>query len=148
MSVGVSAIVGIYGVFQLAGKIPINQGGVRLDGTLGNATYLAAFMLINFFLALFLLVRSRKWSVWAWIYGVVMALQLFIVGEKTGQIDSMLENTFLYYKRQYNDLLSKVTAVLQPILLFFSAGLICAIAVALFVPLFKLSGSVKSGGQD
>jgi len=76
-----------------------------------------------------------------------MALQLFIVGEKTGQIDGMLENTFQYYKKQYNELLGKVTAVLQPILLFVSAGLICAIAVALFVPLFKLSGSSKNSGE-
>ncbi|MSU55745.1 MAG: hypothetical protein EXS51_00335, partial [Candidatus Taylorbacteria bacterium] len=38
-SVGVSAFLGIYGLLQLAGKIVINQGGVRLDGTFGNAAY-------------------------------------------------------------------------------------------------------------
>ncbi len=76
-----------------------------------------------------------------------MALQLFIVGEKTGQIDGMLENTFLYYKRQYNELLGQVTAVLQPLLLLFSACLICAVAVSVFVPLFKLSGSSKNSGE-
>src|SRR3989344_1244230 len=79
VSIGASVIMSIYGMFQLAGKIVINQGGVRLDGTLGNATYLAAFMLINFFLALFLLLRARKVAMWRWIYGTVMALQLFIM---------------------------------------------------------------------
>lgn len=80
-SVGISVAMGIYGILQLAGKIAINQGGVRLDGTLGNATYLAVFMLLNFFFALFLLVRSRKVVYWRWIYGAIMALQLFIIYE-------------------------------------------------------------------
>ncbi len=78
-SVGASVIMAIYGMLQLAGKIVINQGGVRLDGTLGNATYLAAFMLINFFITLFLLVRSRRVVAWRWIYGATMLLQLFIL---------------------------------------------------------------------
>jgi len=76
-----------------------------------------------------------------------MALQLFMVGEKTGHIDQMLDNTFIYYKKRYNELLSKVTAVLQPALLFFSAILICLVAISLFVPLFKLSGSIHGGGD-
>lgn len=74
-----------------------------------------------------------------------MALQLFIVGERTGHIDHMLENIFHYYKKQYNALLTKTTAVLQPILLFFAAVLICLVAISLFVPLFKLSSSMKQG---
>jgi len=76
-SVAASVIMSFYGMFQLAGKITINQGGVRLDGTLGNATYLAVFMLINFFLALFLLIRSRKSVAWRWVYGIAMILQLY-----------------------------------------------------------------------
>ena len=49
-SIGVSVILGIYGLFQLSGAIAINQGGVRVDGTLGNATYLAIYMLFHIFL--------------------------------------------------------------------------------------------------
>ncbi len=76
-----------------------------------------------------------------------MALQLFVVGEKTGHIDKMLENTFLYYKKQYNELLGKTTAVLQPLLLLFSATLICMVAISVFVPLFKLSASSKGSNE-
>ena len=79
MSVTSSVIMGIFGLFQLAGKITLNQGGVRLDGMLGNASYLAAFMLINFFIALFLLVRSRKVPIWKWILIPAMVLQLVIL---------------------------------------------------------------------
>ena len=46
-SIFVSVILGIYGLFQLSGAITINQGGVRVDGTLGNATYLAVYKLFH-----------------------------------------------------------------------------------------------------
>jgi type II secretory pathway component PulF len=72
-----------------------------------------------------------------------MARQLVMVGEKTGNIDKMMENIFLFYKKRYNEMLGKATAVIQPILLFFAAGLIALVAISLFVPLFKLSSSMR-----
>jgi O-antigen ligase/tetratricopeptide (TPR) repeat protein len=57
-----SLVMSVYVFFQLGGKIAINQGGVRVDGTFGNATYLAVFMLFNFFIALFLL--AKTYNVW------------------------------------------------------------------------------------
>ncbi len=78
-SVGVSIYIGIYGILQLAGKIAINQGGVRLDGTLGNASYLAAYMLLHFFIVAFLFARC-KGPVWLkWLYPLVGILQLVIL---------------------------------------------------------------------
>ena len=56
-SIGVSAILGIYGIFQVAGVIVINQGGVRLDGTFGNAAYLGGYAMLHLFLTLYLLSR-------------------------------------------------------------------------------------------
>src|SRR3989344_3539067 len=44
-SVIASAAMGVYAICQAAGIIPVDQGGVRLDGTLGNATYFAAYLL-------------------------------------------------------------------------------------------------------
>lgn len=60
-SVGASVIMCIYGFFQLGGAIAINQGGVRLDGTLGNAIYLAVYMLFNLFFVAHLAMRV-EWS--------------------------------------------------------------------------------------
>jgi len=76
-SVGVSAFLGIYGILQLAGKIVINQGGARLDGTFGNAAYFAGYMLFHIFLTLFLLFRHRAPLFVKWLYGGAFALQLF-----------------------------------------------------------------------
>lgn len=56
-SIFVSVLIGSYGVLQLLGKVAINQGGVRLDATFGNATYLAIYMVFNIFLVMMFLFR-------------------------------------------------------------------------------------------
>lgn len=67
----------IYCSFQLAGVLVINQGGARVDGTLGNASYLAVYMLFHIFVALFYWWRSK--SGMRWLYGILMALQAWIL---------------------------------------------------------------------
>ncbi len=82
-SIGVSVIVGFYGILQLMGKIVINQGGVRLDATFGNATYLGGYMMIHFFLTLLMIRRNsdsdRENKFLIYIYSAIGLLQLFIL---------------------------------------------------------------------
>ncbi len=52
-SIWVSVAVFGYSVLQLMDVIRINQGGVRIDGPFGNASYLAMFALIHVFLSLY-----------------------------------------------------------------------------------------------
>lgn len=63
-----SALISAYGFLQLAGLATINQGGVRLDATFGNASYLAIYVVFHMFLsASFFLNATQK--MWRWIYG-------------------------------------------------------------------------------
>ncbi len=74
-----SAIVGFYSLLQLSGVFAINQGGVRVDATLGNATYLAVYMLFHFFFSAY---AFQKWGTDMWLkvwYGFVMVLSLAIL---------------------------------------------------------------------
>ena len=59
-SIGVSVFICLYGILQLLGKITINQGGVRVDATFGNAAYLAIYLLFNFFITLILFVKRGE----------------------------------------------------------------------------------------
>ena len=71
-------LVGSYGVFQILGiKEAIQGGDVRIDGTIGNPTYLAAYLfLINALaLVLFFNAKQRGWKI---IYGAVIAFNLFL----------------------------------------------------------------------
>lgn len=58
ISLGAAIFVGVWGLLQLAGALEVNQGGVRVDATLGNATYLAIYMVFHIFLALYFLLRG------------------------------------------------------------------------------------------
>ncbi len=75
-SITSGALMGVYALLQSVNYFPISsQSGPRADGTFGNATYLAIFMLFNLFLTLFMLVRQRN-STWAQVlYGVALVLQ-------------------------------------------------------------------------
>lgn len=88
-TVGASAIMGGYALLQIAGLITINQGGVRVDGTFGNATYLAVYMLFHIFLTLLLLVRYQGKQSVRWLYGAAIVLQVFIL-MKTATRGAML----------------------------------------------------------
>ncbi len=75
-----SGLMVVYCLFQLAGAITINQGGVRVDGTLGNASYLAVYMLMHIFIAALLLAGNNKKSKYSkFIYGALIAGQVFIL---------------------------------------------------------------------
>ena len=57
---GASVIMAFYAFAQLAGIIVINQGGARIDATLGNASYLGLYAMFHAFLAAFLFAKERK----------------------------------------------------------------------------------------
>ncbi|HEU5114473.1 MAG TPA: O-antigen ligase family protein [Candidatus Paceibacterota bacterium] len=87
-SVWSSLLMAFYGTFQLAGLITINQGGVRVDGTFGNATYLAIFMVFNIFFALILINRDKE--VWKKVVYGVIAFYDFIILYHTATRGSIL----------------------------------------------------------
>jgi len=101
-SLGVSVLLGIYSILQLAGYITINQGGVRIDATFGNATYLAVYVLFHIFIALILLVRREERLWLRFVYGGVILLNLFVLfntatrGAILGFVGGALVTTFLF----------------------------------------------------
>lgn len=55
-----AAFVCAYGLFQLAGMADIHQGGVRVDASLGNAAYLAVYLLFVTAIALWQGIESKS----------------------------------------------------------------------------------------
>lgn len=73
-----SLILTLYAFAQLSGNITINQGGWRLDGTLGNSAYMAIYMLFNVFMALLMLVRSKSVNA-RYVYGFLALLFTYLL---------------------------------------------------------------------
>ena len=71
-SIGVSFFISLYSILQLGGELVIHQGGVRIDGTLGNAIYLGVYFLFHIFILLFLILSGRsrvREILWSFIAG-------------------------------------------------------------------------------
>lgn len=70
-----------YAFLQIGGVVGATSigGGTRVAGTLGNATYLAVYMLIHIFITLFLLFThtGKKWI--QWLYGTVIVLETIVL---------------------------------------------------------------------
>lgn len=75
-SLSVSALIFLYALLQISGSLQVSQGGPRIDATFGNTIYLAVYMLVHFFVALFFLVRAKT-SGLRWTYSLLIVAQLF-----------------------------------------------------------------------
>ena len=80
ISIGVSVIVSIYAFSQFLGKLDVHQGDTRLDATMGNATYLAIYLIFHVFLLFYFFVSFRNKNIWLRLSFLVLAAsELFIV---------------------------------------------------------------------
>ena len=89
-----SVIIAFYGVFQLWGVFQTHQGN-RLDASLGNASYLAIYMVFHIFLAMALFYRAKDFR--KWIYLFVIALESFALyyTETRGAILGIIGGLFI-----------------------------------------------------
>ncbi|HEY4509087.1 MAG TPA: O-antigen ligase family protein [Candidatus Paceibacterota bacterium] len=78
-SIIASVIMSVYALFQLAGKIAINQGGVRVDATFGNSSYLAIYLVFHIFLCIYMMVQETKEKWYKWVYGSITVLEIIIL---------------------------------------------------------------------
>ncbi len=146
VSIVASVIMSFYGVLQLLGKIAINQGGVRLDATFGNATYLAIYLVFHIFLCLYMLADARgnsgapSWQ--KWTYGLIALFEAVILyftatrGAILGLIGGLIIAAILMvWKEKENKSLRKMSR---------NVLIVIAIVVGLFLVLRNSSFIQKS----
>ncbi|KKW45370.1 MAG: putative bicarbonate transporter, ICT family protein [Parcubacteria group bacterium GW2011_GWB1_57_6] len=86
-SLGVSLLISVYALLQLAGVLAIHQGSTRIDASLGNSAYLAIYFLFSIFVALWLaLTEQRAWLKWSLIALAVLEGVLIFFTETRGTI--------------------------------------------------------------
>ncbi len=73
-----------------------------------------------------------------------MLLQMVKAGEAGGQLDAMLDKVTEYYDMQFQDLIDNLSAYIEPIMMFFIAGLVLLMALGIFMPMWDLGKAVKS----
>ena len=71
-----------------------------------------------------------------------MLLQMIKAGEAGGQLDAMLDKVTNYYDMEFQDLIDNLSAYIEPIMMFFIAGLVLLMALGIFMPMWDLGSAV------
>jgi general secretion pathway protein F len=72
-----------------------------------------------------------------------MLLQMIKAGESSGQLDAMLSKVTQYYDSKFQDLIDNLSTYIEPVLLFFIAGLVLLLALGIFMPMWDLGKAAK-----
>lgn len=66
-------------------------------------------------------------------------LQMILVGEESGTVDTMLYEIAMLYQEQVEYDLKTIASQIEPFLLFFLGGLVLVLALGIFLPIWSLS---------
>jgi len=72
-----------------------------------------------------------------------MLLQMIKAGEAGGQLDAMLDKVTQYYDMEFQDLIDNLATYIEPIMMFFIAGLVLLMALGIFMPMWDLGKAVN-----
>lgn len=75
-----------------------------------------------------------------------LVIQMITLGEETGNIDQMLDEIAVYYQREVDYDLARLSDAIEPIMLIFMGALVLILALGVFMPMWKIAGSAGHGG--
>ncbi|MBI2875937.1 MAG: type II secretion system F family protein [Candidatus Tectomicrobia bacterium] len=73
-------------------------------------------------------------------------IQLIYSGEESGEMEKMLNKGADFYEQQVEATTATLTSILEPLLIIFVGGMVGAILVCLFLPIFNLGKAIRGGG--
>ena len=68
-----------------------------------------------------------------------MLIHMLSAGEKTGQVEEMMDKVAEFYDNEVETMLAGLTSLIEPLLMVFVGIIIGTIVVAMFLPIFKMS---------
>lgn len=76
-----------------------------------------------------------------------LVMQMFAVGEETGQIEELMQEAADYYEREVDYDLKTLTARIEPILLVIVACMVLVLALGIFTPMWDMFSAVQGKGH-
>ena len=71
-----------------------------------------------------------------------MVCQMIEVGEQSGALDTMLGKIADFYDDEVDDAVNNLTAMMEPMLMLFLGTTVGGLVIAMYLPIFKLAGTV------
>jgi len=75
-----------------------------------------------------------------------MVCQMIAVGESTGALDAMLDKIATFYDEEVDQAVENLTSLIEPFMLVFLGVTIGGLVIAMYLPIFKMAGTISSGG--
>jgi type II secretory pathway component PulF len=72
-----------------------------------------------------------------------MIIRMFHIGEASGQLVGSLQKTCRYYDKEIPATIKRVFSLLEPVLYVFLAVIVLTVALAIYMPLYQMMGSLS-----
>ncbi len=72
----------------------------------------------------------------------MMVVKMVAVGEESGALEMMLNKVSEFYESQFNSKIESLTSIIEPVLMIGLGLLATVIVIALYLPIFQLSGAI------
>jgi type IV pilus assembly protein PilC len=74
-----------------------------------------------------------------------MAVQMVLIGEETGELDKMLNKVAYFYQRNIETFISRLSTLIEPLMLVFMGAVVGVIVISMFLPIFSLATGGMGG---
>ena len=71
-----------------------------------------------------------------------MLSQIMVIGEQTGQLDSVLDRMANFYAREIENILGRLTTLLEPLIIVFLGIVVAGIVSAVIMPMYNLASAI------
>lgn len=71
-----------------------------------------------------------------------LVVQMTNVGERSGNVDSMLSDIADFYEQQVDNVLNSLSSIIEPILILLLGGMVGGIALAVMMPMYSLTQTI------
>ncbi len=71
-----------------------------------------------------------------------MVIQMCLIGEESGALDSMLSKVADFFEAEVDDAVDAMSSLMEPVIMVVLGGLIGGIVIAMYLPIFKLGAAV------
>ena len=72
-----------------------------------------------------------------------MIIQMVRAGEDSGILDSMIQKVAEYYKMRFDAIIDGLSEAIEPIMLFFIAGMVILLALGIFMPMWDMGAAIQ-----
>ena len=71
-----------------------------------------------------------------------IAYQMIVTGERTGQLGTMMEKVSEYYQEEHFNAITRIKALIEPIMIIFLAVVVGGILLAVVIPMFSMYNNI------